>query len=179
MEKIQSKCRSLSVHNIIHQLFRHERADNSGVSGGIWQKFKLIQAFMHVLVTCKNEDDRIKTERARVFTKFLPLYVYRDFSRRSRAAYSAVLGQIWPKFEHVRDIMIVLVTCKYEEGPIKNEGASVFTTFPHCHPMGAIRCHGHHSSDQIWSKPYASFPPINDALVRIWLQLTHWSQKYS
>ena len=24
---------------------------------GIWPKFELIQAFMHVLVTCKNEDD--------------------------------------------------------------------------------------------------------------------------
>ena len=39
----------------------------------IWPKFKLIQDFMHVLVTCKNEDDRIKNEGARVFTRFLPL----------------------------------------------------------------------------------------------------------
>ena len=30
------------------------RAANSAVSGGIWQKFVLIQAFMVVLVTCKN-----------------------------------------------------------------------------------------------------------------------------
>ena len=30
---------------------------NSGVGVGIWRKFELIQAFMHVLVTCKNEDD--------------------------------------------------------------------------------------------------------------------------
>ena len=28
---------------------------NSGVGDGIWQKFKLIQAFIVVLVTCKNE----------------------------------------------------------------------------------------------------------------------------
>ena len=55
--------------------------------------------------------------------------VYGDFSRRSRAANSAVLGRIWPKFELVRDIMVVLVTCKYEEDPTKNEGASVFTRF--------------------------------------------------
>ena len=48
------------------------RADNSGVGGGIWPKFELIQAFMHVLVTCKNEDDQIKNEGARVFTNFLP-----------------------------------------------------------------------------------------------------------
>ena len=37
--------------------FRRARTDNSGVGVGIWLKFELIQAFMHVLVTCKNEDD--------------------------------------------------------------------------------------------------------------------------
>ena len=30
-------------------------------------KFELIQAFMHVLLTCKNEVDQIKNEGARVF----------------------------------------------------------------------------------------------------------------
>ena len=89
-------------------------------------KFELIQAFMHVLLTCKFEVDQIKNEGARVFTRFLPLYG--DFSRRSRAANSAVLGLIWPNFELVRDVMDVLVTCKYEEYPIKNEGARVVTT---------------------------------------------------
>ena len=53
--------------------FRHPRADNSGVGNGIWPKLELIQAFMHVLVTCKNEDDSYKNEGARVFTRFLPL----------------------------------------------------------------------------------------------------------
>ena len=36
-------------------------------------KYELIQAFMHVLITCKNEEDPIKNEGARVFTRFLPL----------------------------------------------------------------------------------------------------------
>ena len=36
-------------------------------------KFELIQAFMYVLVTCKNEEDLIKNAGARVFTTFLPL----------------------------------------------------------------------------------------------------------
>ena len=90
-------------------------------------KFELIQAFMHVLVTCKNEDDRIKNEGARAFTRFLPLYVYEDFFRCPNAANSAVLGPIWPNFELVRDVMDVLVTCKYED-PNKNEGARVVTT---------------------------------------------------
>ena len=42
---------------------------------------------------------------------------------------SAVLGPIWPNFELVRDVIDVLVTCKYEEDPIKNEGARVDTSF--------------------------------------------------
>ena len=63
--------RVFTTFNII--FFRRASADNSGVGGDIWPKFVLIQALMHVLVTCKNEDDRIKNEGARVFTRFLPL----------------------------------------------------------------------------------------------------------
>ena len=52
--------------------------------------------------------------------------------------------------------MDVLVTCKYEEDPIKYEGARLFTTFPLLYPyyipMDAIRCHGNQSSDPIWPK---------------------------
>ena len=91
-------------------------------------KFKLIQAFMHVLDTCKNEEDPIKNEGTRVFTRFLPLKVYGDFSRCSRAANSAVHGPIWSNFELVQDFMVVLITCKNEEDQIKNEGARVDTT---------------------------------------------------
>ena len=47
----------------------------------------------------------------------------------ARTANSAVLGPIWPNFELVQDVMDVLVTSKYEEDPIKNEGARVDTTF--------------------------------------------------
>ena len=54
--------------------------------------------------------------------------MYGDFSRRSRAANSAVLGPILPNFEIVRDVIDVPVTCKYEEDPIKNKGARVDTS---------------------------------------------------
>ena len=47
---------------------------------------------------------------------------------RSRAVNSAVLGPIWPNFELVRDIIVVLVTCKLEEDLTKNEGARGSTT---------------------------------------------------
>ena len=53
--------------------FRRAKADSLGVGGGIWPKFELIQAFMHVLLTCKNEVGQIKNEGARVFIRFLPL----------------------------------------------------------------------------------------------------------
>ena len=53
----------------------------------------------------------------------------RIWPNRSRAANSAVLGPIWRNFELVRDLMDVLVTCKNEEDPIKNEGTRVDTTF--------------------------------------------------
>ena len=48
----------------------------------------------------------------------------------TRAAKSAVLGRIWPKFELNRDIMVVLVTCKYEEDPIKMKALACSQRFP-------------------------------------------------
>ena len=41
--------------------FIPSKADNAAASDGIWAKFKLIQAFMHVLFTCKNEVTRVAT----------------------------------------------------------------------------------------------------------------------
>ena len=51
------------------------------------------------------------------------------YSRRSMAAYSAVLGLILPNCEPIRHFIVVLVTCKNIEEPIKNEGARVVTRF--------------------------------------------------
>ena len=50
------------------------------------------------------------------------------FPDAAKADHSPVLGPIWPNFQLVRDVMNVLFTCKYEEDPIKNEGARVVTT---------------------------------------------------
>ena len=73
MKKIRSKMKALECSQHYTAIFRRARAENSGVGLGIWPKFELIQTLMHVLVTCKNEDDRIKNEGARVFTRCLPL----------------------------------------------------------------------------------------------------------
>ena len=40
-----------------HQFFRLLRAANSVVRGWIWPNFKLIQALMYVIITCKYEKD--------------------------------------------------------------------------------------------------------------------------
>ena len=78
------------------------------------------------------------------------IILWEFFFRRSRVAYSAVLGRIWLKFELVRDINIILVNCNNEEDPIKNEGARVLTNFfLHYNPMGAIRYYGNQSSNPI------------------------------
>ena len=49
------------------------------------------------------------------------------FFRRSRAANSVVHGQISPNFELIQALMNIIVTCKYEMNPIKNDDA-VFST---------------------------------------------------
>ena len=89
---------------------------------------------MAVFISCKNEEDPIKNEGARVVTTFLQL-----FSRCSKTANSTVCGWIWPKFELIQDFMVALITCKNEEDPIKNEGATilVLTRFSPLNPYGS------------------------------------------
>ena len=74
---------------------------------------------MVVLVTGKNEEDPIKNEGARVLTTLLPLEVYMNVFRRSRAANSAVRSQIGPKFKLIRGITGVLLTYKNKEVRLK------------------------------------------------------------
>ena len=98
-------------------------------SGRIWPNFKLIQAFMHVLIACKYEKDQMKNSRENVMTSFSPLQVYGIFFRHSRAANSVVHGPFSPNFELIEAIMYIIVTCKYEMNPIKNVGENALTSF--------------------------------------------------
>ena len=65
---------------------------------------------MRVLVICKNERDSIKNEFARVATKVSHYKSMGFFLIRSKAAYSAALGPICPKFKLCPDFIIVLKT---------------------------------------------------------------------
>ena len=68
---------------------------------------------MHVLVTCKNEEDPIKDEGPRVVTT---LYIH--FSDAQGQITPNSVG-IWPNFELIQAFMHILVTCKNEDDSIK------------------------------------------------------------
>ena len=76
---------------------------------------------MSVLVACKNEEDPVKNEGARVVTT-----LFIDFSH---AANSEVSDGILQKFKPIQAFIADLVTCKNEEDSLENEGTRVVTTF--------------------------------------------------
>ena len=179
-------------------------AGNSAVHSQIWSNFEVVQDFIVVLVTFKNEEDPLKNEGARVFTtlysnfsdaqgqitlelvvvsglnlnssklscmSFIPVRMSMIESKMKELGcsqdfshYKSICGlfqtpkgsllrsPIWPYLKLVRDVIDVLVTCKYEEDPIKMKALECSQHFPHYIPMGAIGCNGHQSSDLIWSK---------------------------
>ena len=88
---------------------------------------------MHVLISCKNEEDPIKNETCKSMG---------IFSDTQGAASYAVHVWIWLKFEQIRDVTVVLVTCKNEEDPLKNDDTRVFTTIIFSDAQGQeIRTH--------------------------------------
>ena len=121
-----------SVVTTLFKNFQTIIADNSRVGGGISPKFELIQAFMHILVTCTNEDDSIKNVIARVVTTFShykPMGIFPDAQGQ--------LIPIWPNFEPFLDVIEILVTCKNKEDPIKNESGRMVTRFFLLYPYGS------------------------------------------
>ena len=62
--------------------------------------------------------------------------------------------------------MVVLITCKNKEDPIKMKALEWSQDFPHYKPMGAICCYGNRVLIRSGPKPNAAFPPHpNDALL--------------
>ena len=92
--------------------FRRSRAANSAVGDQIRPKFELVQALMHVIVTCKYEKEWMKNSREKVDTPFFPIITLSVTMETS--------GWIWPNFKLIQALMYVIITCKYEKDPIKN-----------------------------------------------------------
>ena len=92
----------------------------------------------------------------------------RNLNSSKLSANSAVLGPVLPNFKFVRDVMDVLIACKYEEDPIKNEGARVFTTFSPLYSYGSYRLPWtpEFCSDLVQNLMHA-FPLPNDASDKI------------
>ena len=114
-----------------------------------------------------------------------PILTYRTRSGRSTtwaiaAANSIVSGWIWPKFELVRDLMHVLITCKYKKDQIKSNREKVATPFSPLYVNGGFLLPW---TPEVWSnlpqnitKP---FPTPSDATHKIWSRLANWLQRYS
>ena len=115
---------------------------------------------MDVLVTCKYEEDPIKNEGARVDT-----LLYSNFSD-AQGQITLVLvsvdaqGQLTPQ-SLVRSgrisnssEMLWMFSLPASMKKIRSKMKALERTqhFPPYNPMGAIRCHGHQSSDPIWPK---------------------------
>ena len=81
MKKIQFEIKALECsqdfsHYKSMVIFPDAQGQLTAVHGRIWSNFKLVQDFMVVLITCKNEEDLIKNEGARVFTTlYTTLYI--------------------------------------------------------------------------------------------------------
>ena len=126
----------------------------------IWPNFKFIRDYIVVLVTCKKEEDPIKNEGTRVLTS---LHVF--FFRCSRAANSKVSGQILPKFELIQACMVVLITCKNEEDPIKNEGAGVLTRFSPLYVYGNFFKRSRAANSAVLGRIWPIFELVRDTIV--------------
>ena len=76
--------------------------------------------------------------------------------------------------------MDFLVTCKYEEDPIKNEGARVDTTFSPIITLWELFV-AMETRVPILPGPnlMQSIPHPKDASDKIWLRLAHWLRRYS
>ena len=123
-------------------------------------------------------DSKMKeVECSQDFSHYKSLGIFPD---AQWAANSALLGPIWPKFELVRDVIDVLVTCKYEEDPIKNEGARVVTIFSPIITLWELSV-AMDTRVPIRSSPKPNAWPFhpNNGSIKILLRLTHWLQRYS
>ena len=164
-------------------IFTHSRAANSEVSDGILPKFKPIQAFIVDLVTCKNN---------KIHWKMNVLEWSQRFSHyKSMSFFPNAQGQLTHKsfidtaqFLTHRKFMGVLVACKNEEDPIKNEGAIVVTTlFIDCsHAQGQLTPKSVIESCQILipaKLSWLTFLPARMKKIHWKMKVVEWSQHFS
>ena len=81
------------------------------------------------LVICKNEEDPSKMkvlEWSQHFSHYKSMGIFQD--AQGQLTHKSLVGSCQIS-NPIRDLMVVLVTCKNKEEQIKNEGARVVTRF--------------------------------------------------
>ena len=84
---------------------------------------------MVVLVICKNKEEPIKNEGARVVTTLFIIFSDAQGELTPNSVMESYPNSILPKFKLIRAFIVGLVICKNEEDPSKIEGTRVVTTF--------------------------------------------------
>ena len=97
--------------------------------GRIWQKFKLIQASMHVLIACKYEKDQMKNSGENVMTSFSPLHIYGIFFQALKGSQLRSPWSDLAEFQTHSSSYVYHCYCKYEMNPIKNLRENVMTLY--------------------------------------------------
>ena len=114
---------------------------------------------MHVIVTCKNEDDRLKMKELECSQDF--------FNYESMGIFPDAQGLLTPQ-SLIRSgrisnssemFQMFLLPANMKKIQSKMKALECSQHFPHYKPMRAICCNGHHSSDPIWPKTLCSLSP--------------------
>ena len=112
--------------------------------------FELIQAFMHVLDTCKQIQLKMKAlECSQDFSHYKSMGIFPDAQRQLTPQSLVRSGRISNSFEL---LWMSLLPASMKKIRSKMKALEWSQHFPHYNPMGAFRCHGHQSSDPIWPK---------------------------
>ena len=134
-------------------------------------KSKLVPAFIAVLVPATLMMNQSKLN-ALAWRHHFPIISLWEMFYTSRAANSVVSGPIWQKFKLARNVMHVLITCKYKKDRIKKQprkGEDI--SFPIISQWGL-------SVDNLPQNLRQPFPTPNDATHKIWLIQANWLQRY-
>ena len=114
---------------------------------------------MHVLVTCKNEDDELKMkelECSQDFSHYKSMGIF-PYAQGQRTQQSLVRSGRISNSSEMLWMFSLPASMKKIRSKMKARECSQH--FPHYNPMGATRCHGHQGSNPIWPKIlYSLFP---------------------
>ena len=93
--------KALEGSQLYHNFLRCSWGVNSIIDDGILTEFKLIPAFIVVLLSARMKKIHLKLKALELSQHFSHYKGIRIFLRRSMAANSTVAGLIWPNFEPI------------------------------------------------------------------------------